>query len=236
MRTSGLYAILDLEAFRAKGVELARVAGPDAPSALLDVARALLASRPTALQLRAKREEARVTLALLRALAPLARAADVPLVANDRVDLAALAGADLVHLGQDDLPLADARRVATGVGAALRFGRSTHDAAQLAAELADRPDYVAFGPVFGTSSKADASATVGLERLARAVEAARAAAVPLVAIGGVSRANAASVVAAGARWAASISDLVAVDARGGPDLGEIERRARALDAALRGGP
>jgi thiamine-phosphate pyrophosphorylase len=226
MLLRGLYAILDLDAWRARGVELVR-----SRDALLDVAGALLAARPSMLQLRAKHESARTTLELLRALVPVTRAADVPLVANDRVDLALLAGVSVAHLGQDDLPLDDARRIAPG----LRFGRSTHDAAQLASELAARPDYVAFGPVFGTTSKLDPSPTVGLERLAEATRMASSASVPLVAIGGVTRENAERVVAAGARWAAVISDLVAVDARGKPDLGEVERRARALDRALREG-
>jgi thiamine-phosphate pyrophosphorylase len=233
MRTTGLYAILDVDAFRAKGVELV---GEAAAPVLRDVASALLAAAPSVLQLRAKHEDARVVLAMLRALAPLARAAGVPLAANDRVDLAILAGASIVHLGQDDLPLEDARRIAGGLShlsSPLAFGRSTHDDAQLAAELAAGPDYVAFGPVFGTASKRDPSPTVGLDRLARAVAQAREGGRPLVAIGGISRANAASVVGAGARWAAAISDLVAVAADGRPDLPEIERRARDLDAALR---
>jgi thiamine-phosphate pyrophosphorylase len=222
----GLYAILDLDAWRARGVEL--VADR---RALLDVAAVLLRARPSMLQLRAKHASARDVLALLRALSPLAAEASVPLVANDRVDLALLAGVPFAHLGQDDLPLEDARRIAP----ALSFGRSTHDAAQVAEALAARPAYVAFGPVFRTSSKLDPSPTVGLAPLADAARAAQAAGVPLVAIGGITRENVSEVVGAGAHWAAVISDLVAVDDAGAPALDEIELRARALDQALRAG-
>jgi thiamine-phosphate pyrophosphorylase len=222
----GLYAILDLDAWGSRGVDL--VADR---RALLDVASALLRARPSMLQLRAKHAGARDVLALLRALAPAAAAASVPLVANDRIDLALLAGVPFAHLGQDDLPLADARRIAPS----LSLGRSTHDAAQLAAELAACPAYVAFGPVFTTTSKRDPSPTVGLAPLAEAARLAGAAGIPLVAIGGITRENVAEVVAAGVRWAAVISDLVAVDAGGAPAIEEIERRARVLDDALRGG-
>ena len=223
MQLHGLYAILDLDAWRARGVDLV-----GDRTALLDVAGALLRARPAMLQLRAKHASARDTLALLRALLPPARAASVPLVANDRVDLALLAGVTVAHLGQDDLPLDDARRIAP----ALAFGRSTHDAAELGVELAARPDYVAFGPVFATTSKRDPSPTVGLARLAEAARLADAAGVPLVAIGGVTRANAAEVVAAGVRCAAVISELVAVDDQGAPAL----RRDRGARARARSRP
>ncbi len=226
MELQGLYAILDLDAWRARGVDLV-----ERRAALTEIALALLRARPAMLQLRAKHASARDTLAMLRALVPLSQQASVPLVANDRVDLALLARVPVVHLGQDDLPLADARRIAP----ALVFGRSTHDDAELGAELAARADYVAFGPVFATASKQDASPVVGLERLATAARAASAAAIPLVAIGGVTRDNAAKLVEVGVRCAAAISDLVALDEHGAPQLDEIERRARGLGEVLRGG-
>jgi thiamine-phosphate pyrophosphorylase len=103
------------------------------------------------------------------------------LFANDRPDLALLAGADGVHVGQDDLPVAEVRRFAPG----LRVGVSTHDLAELERALGEAPDYVAFGPVFATPSKRNHEPVVGLDGLERAHELSVVAKVPLVAIGGI---------------------------------------------------
>jgi thiamine-phosphate pyrophosphorylase len=149
----------------------------------------------------------------------------VPLFANDRPDLALLAGCRGVHLGQADLPLADARRLAPE----LELGISTHGLDQLDRALDERPAYVAFGPIFQTSSKRDPEPAVGLELLAEASRRCRAAAVPLVAIGGVSLENAASV----APWAdlgAAISALLPPSG-----LADVGAAAIALHAALGGG-
>ncbi len=78
------------------------------------------------------------------------RAAGVPFCVNDRLDVALAVGADVVHLGQDDLPLADARRIAAG---RLLIGFSTHNPAQAAAAVAGGADYIGFGPIFDTRSK-----------------------------------------------------------------------------------
>ncbi len=216
---AGLYAIFDLDAWRARGVD---------PVALLEpIADALLAASPAALQLRAKHEGARTTLDLLRRLAPRARACGVPLFANDRPDLALLAGADGVHVGQDDLPVDDARRVAP----ALLLGVSTHDARQLELALDARPTYVAYGPLFATRSKENPDPVVGLAGVRAAVERARPLGVPIVAIGGIDRARIAEVAAAGVRLAAVISDLVVVR-DGAPDFAEVTARAQALGSAL----
>ena len=221
-RPRGLYAILDVDAWRASGVEVA------ATGVVESIAQALLSASPSMLQLRAKSEGGRDTLALLRRLLPHARAAEVPLVANDRVDLALLAAVDGVHVGQDDLALADVRRLAP----ASMVGVSTHDLAQLDAAIEARPSYVAFGPVFGTTSKRAPDATVGVSGLAAAAARAASAGVPLVGIGGVTRARIPALVAEGVRWAAVISELVVVDAKGRPDLHEVAERARALQRAL----
>jgi thiamine-phosphate pyrophosphorylase len=165
----GLYAILDVDFLCAVGVEL------------LPVAEAVLEARPVAVQLRAKSESPRATLDRLRALRPLCAAAHVPLFANDRPDLALLAGCDGVHVGQRDLAVADVRAIAPS----LKVGVSTHDPAQLLAALTARPDYVAYGPVFATSSKANPDPVVGLEGLEYASERCREAGIPLVAIGGI---------------------------------------------------
>jgi thiamine-phosphate pyrophosphorylase len=211
----GLYAIADVGSLAARRCD---------PVAF---AEAVLEARPAALQLRAKDTPARETLALLRAIAPLCHRAGVPLVANDRPDLAILAGCDLVHVGQDDMPIDRVRRLTPGIG----VGVSTHDAAQLAAALAARPAYVAFGPVFETQTKADANPVVGVAALRSAYDQALAEGIPLVAIGGISRERARSLVGA-ADAVAVISELLPhlPDAgRGSAEaLADVTRRARAI--------
>jgi thiamine-phosphate pyrophosphorylase len=221
-RPRGLYAILDHDAWRARGVELLNEGVAES------IAAALLSVSPSMLQLRAKSLGGRDTLSLLRRLLPRARAAGVPLVANDRVDLALLAGVDAVHVGQDDLALADVRRLASS----MIVGLSTHGPAQLDAAIEARPSYVAFGPVFGTTSKYAPDPTVGLAGITAAAARASSAGVPLVGIGGVTRERVASLTDAGVRWAAVISELVAIDATGRPDVDEVAQRARAMHEAL----
>ena len=171
----------------------------------------LLAAGPCCLQLRAKAVGARQLEAAARALLPLCRAAGVPFCVNDRLDVALVVGADVVHLGQDDLPLADAQRVRAAAGRPdMLIGFSTHNPAQAAAAAAAGADYIGFGPVFGTRSKANPDPTVGLEALA---EVCRAVAVPVVAIGGITLEAVAAVARAGASAAALIA---AIDAAPDP--------------------
>ena len=207
----GLYAILDVATLSARRIHPLAFAG------------AVLSVHPAALQLRAKDLSSREILALLRALGPLCRAARVPLVCNDRPDLAALAGCSLVHLGQEDGSVDLVRRLSPE----LRVGLSTHTPDQLARALALRPAYVAFGPVFPTESKKDASPVVGLDGLRAAAALARDAGIPLVAIGGITLANAPDVHAL-VLCAASIGYLVP------PEAHEIASRASALHLALGG--
>lgn len=187
----GLYAICDVETLRARGVDV------------VAFAEAILLARPCALQLRAKRTPDEKHLTLLRELAPLCRAAGVPLVCNDRPDLAALAGCDAVHVGQTDTPCEAVRRSHPG----LEVGISTHTMRELEEALASRPAYVAYGPIFPTTTKRDASPAVGLAGLVEAFRAAREAEIPLVAIGGI-RLEAAADLAAHASALAVISDLL----------------------------
>ena len=208
----GLYAILDTEALASRRV------------LPLAFAEAVLPARPAALQLRAKSASARDVLALLGQLAPLCKHAGVPLVCNDRPDLAVLAGADLVHLGQDDAPI----ELVRGLFPSLRIGLSTHTLAQLEQALAAKPAYVAYGPVFATASKKDHATVVGLEGLRAAAALARRAGVPLVAIGGITQARAHDV-APHADAVAVIGALVEGDSR------EVAARASQLQAALSGG-
>lgn len=207
----GLYPIIDVDALERRGIDS------------VGFALRVIGTRPPLVQLRAKRASARDTLALLGALRPPTRAAGVALFANDRPDLALLAGCDGVHVGQTDLPVEDVRRVAPG----LLVGVSTHDAAQLAAALDARPDYVAFGPVFATRSKAAPDPPMGLDGLSRAADAARRAGVPLVAIGGIDADTAVEVGRLGA-MAAVIGALLPSSV----DLDEVAVRCRALAEAL----
>lgn len=171
---------------------------------LTEIASALAAGGVGWVQLRAKQatsrellEEARQLLALLPA--------DCSLIINDRADVAVLAGAVGVHLGQDDLPVASARAL---LGKEKIIGLSTHNQEQLEAAQALAVDYLALGPVFATATKADTEPVVGLDRLR---ELRRRTDRPLVAIGGITTENAASVLAAGADSVAVISGWLAAE-------------------------
>jgi thiamine-phosphate pyrophosphorylase len=184
----GFYAIVDVKADPCDlAAELAR-------------AEALLAARPCVLQLRGKPLGAGALAEVARALLPLCRAAGVPLCVNDRVDVALAVGAEAAHVGQDDLPLAEARRLAAG--RSLFLGVSTHDERQARAAADAGADYIGFGPVFGTRTKSNPDPVVGLDGVRRV---AAAVAVPVVAIGGITLDNVAGVARAGARAAAVIA-------------------------------
>jgi len=126
----------------------------------------------------------------------------VKLIMNDRADLCLAAGFDGLHVGQDDLSPESARSI---IGPSRRLGVSTHNPGQLAEADKTSADYLAIGPVFATSSKANPDPVVGLDGLRRARVLTRK---PLVAIGGITRANARSVIDAGADAVAVISDLL----------------------------
>ncbi len=188
----GYYAIVDVTAALLADSE-----------ALERRTRQLLDAGPCCLQLRAKEAGARAFAAAARRLLPLCRAAEVPFCVNDRLDVALTVGADVVHLGQDDLPLAEALRVRVAAGRPdLVVGFSTHNAAQAVAAASAGADYIGFGPVFATSSKLNPDPVVGLEQLAQIC---RTVTVPVVAIGGVRPEHARLVAEAGASAAAVIS-------------------------------
>lgn len=125
-------------------------------------------------------------------------------IVNDRADIARLSGAHGVHVGQDDLSPSDVRAVA---GDAATVGLSTHTVEQLHAARREPVNYVAIGPVFGTTTKETGYSSVGLGMVRTAVEAMHGA-VPVVAIGGISLEHAADVLAAGASSVAVITDLL----------------------------
>ena len=158
---------------------------------------------------RVKRGSTRAFVELARALVA---AVAVPFIVNDRLDVALVAGAAGVHLGQDDLPLAAARRAAPG----LLIGVSTHDPQQAAEAARAGADYLGFGPIFATATKENPDPVQGLEGLALAVQAAGN--VPVVAIGGITPGHAAAIAATGAAAACAISAV-----NGAPDVASAAR-------------
>jgi thiamine-phosphate pyrophosphorylase len=127
---------------------------------------------------------------------------DVSFLVNDRADVASLAGASGVHVGQEDLGVEEARRV---IGACKWVGVSTHNLEQFERAAATSADYIAVGPVFSTSTKANPDPVVGIDfiRRVRALTSK-----PIVAIGGITLDRAAEVIGAGADSVAVISDIL----------------------------
>lgn len=167
---------------------------------ILEAAQGLLDGGATIIQLRHKGHWSRALFEDARRVRELCRLANCLFVTNDRADLAALLDSAL-HLGQDDLPPLEARRI---VGRRL-LGFSTHNATQIEAAASEPIDYVALGPIFDTASKDKPDPVVGLERLR---EWRPLTDKPLVAIGGLARNNARAVWEAGADAVAVISDLL----------------------------
>jgi thiamine-phosphate pyrophosphorylase len=172
---------------------------------LVDVAAACLDGGARVLQIRAKRASSRWLIDATEAVVGRAEGAGALIIVNDRADIARLAGAGGVHLGQDDLRPADARPI---VGAASCIGLSTHTPAQIAGAALEPIDYLAVGPVFETATKATGHDAVGLLRVSAASAAAAGRQLPLVAIGGITLDRAADVLRAGAQAVAVISDLL----------------------------
>jgi thiamine-phosphate pyrophosphorylase len=170
-----------------------------------DLARACLAGGARLLQIRAKHLASGPLFELSEHIAAAARAVGARLIVNDRADVAALAGAWGVHVGQEDLPPAAIR---TSFGERLAIGLSTHTREQIQDAPVDLLSYLAVGPVFQTASKNTGYEPVGLElvRVAAAASAGRHA-VPVVAIGGIDLERAPRVIEAGAASVAVISDL-----------------------------
>ena len=172
----------------------------------IDLARAFLAGGATFLQLRAKAMPSAALLETAEAIAAFAHQAGATLIVNDRADLAHLAGADGVHVGQDDLAPAAVRRL---VGDDAMVGLSTHTVEQLDSAIHEPVTYLAVGPVFGTATKDTGYSAIGLPLVRDAARRAAAARVPLVAIGGITLDRATEVIAAGAASVAVIGDLLA---------------------------
>jgi thiamine-phosphate pyrophosphorylase len=193
----------------------------------------VVAGGATLIQLRDKDSVTRVMVEEARSIRAALAGSGVPLLINDRVDVALAAGADGVHIGQDDMAVADARAL---LGPQAIIGLSIKTVAQAEAAPLELLDYVCVGGVFATTSKDNPDPPIGLGGLRRIVEVfrARQADFPVGAIAGIDAGNAADTVAAGADGVAVISTLSLA-----PDPTAATRALRqVLDAALakRGAP
>jgi thiamine-phosphate pyrophosphorylase len=166
------------------------------------VARQLMDAGVRLLQYRGKNVGAREMLETSRLLAAMARESGATFFVNDRPDVAWLAGADGVHVGQDDLGVEQARAL---VGGGRWVGVSTHNLQQFERARATSADYIAIGPIFETSSKANPDPVVGIETIRRVRPLTKK---PIVAIGGIRLECAGEVIEAGADSVAVISDIV----------------------------
>ncbi|MBI3074518.1 MAG: thiamine phosphate synthase [Deltaproteobacteria bacterium] len=187
----GFYAILDLEACGSRPI--------------LDVATALLSVHPVAIQVRAKRQSARELYETTLAIKSLAVQARCPLIVNDRLDVALAAGANGVHLGQDDLPLAHARKL---VPPNFSIGISTHAREEARHAELGGATLIGFGPIFATRTKENPSPVQGLLALAEVVSTVS---IPVVAIGGITPSNARDVARTGCAAATSIAGVLQSD-------------------------
>jgi len=168
----------------------------------LVLARAAVRAGVKAVQLRAKNLPTRDLVAAAREIAALCRSEGVLFIVNDRLDVALAAQADGAHLGQEDLPLAAARKIA---GNRLLIGISTHSVEEARQAERQGADYVGFGAIYATASKAKVTAPQGKRRLA---EATAAVAIPVIAIGGITREKLPEIHAAQAAGAAVIGAWV----------------------------
>ncbi|MEN9354685.1 MAG: thiamine phosphate synthase [Fibrobacterota bacterium] len=187
----------------------------------LEVIEAAVRGGVDLVQYRDKRATAREYYERGKALLALCRRFGVPLLFNDHADIAALLGADGIHLGQDDLPVQEARRL---LGPDACLGVSTHDRVEACAAIAAGADYINIGPVFPTMTKDLPLAKVGIG-LALVTEIVKMSPLPVTTMGGIGLANATQVIAAGADRVAVVTALTKA-----PD---IAAAARTLKDAVR---
>lgn len=173
----------------------------------VDVARAMITGGVAVLQYREKRprKNHRQMLDECRQIRSLTREAGVLFIVNDHPDIALLAGADGVHVGQDDLPVPDVRRL---VGPDMLIGLSTHNPDQARQAQAEGADYIGVGPIFATQTKEDVCDPVGFDYLEWAIANAT---LPFVAIGGIKQHNISQVVSRGARTVCLVTEIVGAE-------------------------
>lgn len=190
-----------------RALRLIVLTDPDtaAPRSVEEVVEAAIRGGARAVQVRDKGASAGELLARARSLGPAVRRSGGLLFVNDRLDVALAAGADGVHLGPDDLPLPEARRVAPPP---FLIGYSTDDPAEARRAEAEGADYLGCGTVYPTPSKEDAGEVIGPQGLARVC---RAVGIPVVGIGGVTPERATEVAAAGAAGCAVLGAVMGAD-------------------------
>ena len=168
---------------------------------LLTITSQLLRGGVDIIQLRAKKQASEEVLEMALELAPICRAAGIPFIINDHPELVREAGADGVHVGQDDLSVAEARHLA-GPGAII--GKSTHSLTQAIDAARESPDYIGFGPLFATPTK-PYYPPIGTGQITTAHQALT---LPIFCIGGIKLSNLPTVLAAGAQRVVIVSDLL----------------------------
>ncbi len=178
----------------------------DHPCEVLSLTNHCIEGGADCIQLRAKHMPADQLFAVAHEIAELCRQADVLSIINDRTDIAVVAGADGVHLGQNDLPVDQARKIALSP---LLVGKSTHDVTQLKKAIDEAPTYVSLGPVFSTGTKPDAE-PVGLQYVQQGTAYLEDKGIAHVAIGGITCENVTQVIHAGAKAVAVCSAVTQV--------------------------
>jgi len=167
-----------------------------------EVIEAAILGGATIVQYRAKDVSTRQMVTEAQVLRELTRHAGVPFIVNDRVDVALAVDADGVHIGQDDMPVALARKL---IGDRL-LGVSAHSLSEAVQAVQDGADYLGVGPVFATPTKPDAAPPIGIDGLTTIR---RQISIPIVAIGGINQTNAAEVIRTGVNGIAVVSAVVA---------------------------
>jgi thiamine-phosphate diphosphorylase len=185
-----------------------------------EVAEAALAGGASMIQLRDKSMTTRELLDEAAAILALCRGRGVPFIINDRVDVALAVGADGVHVGDDDMPVAEARRL---LGPDAIIGASADSVATARAAADDGADYLGVGPMFATETKPDAGVPVGPQRIREIKGSVN---IPVFGIGGITAENAGEVMAAGADGVAVISAIAEAD--------DVAEAARAMVRAVGG--
>ena len=179
-----------------------------------EVIEAAIRGGATIVQYREKSASTRQMIDEALELRDLCRARGVPFIVNDRVDIALAVDADGVHVGQDDMPAALARKL---IGRDKIVGVSAENVEEARAAIADGADYLGVGAIFATATKSDAGKPIGIAGL---MKIARVSTIPIVGIAGINATNAASVIRAGAAGVAVVSAVVSAD--------DVERAAREL--------
>ena len=184
----------------------------------LSIVEAAIRGGVTTVQYREKNASTRRMIEEATELLRLCRAAGVPFIVNDRLDVALAVDADGVHVGQDDMPAALARRL---LGRNKTLGVSAGNTEEARKAVDDGADYIGASPVFATSTKPDAPPPLGIEGLRRITQAVE---IPVVAIGGITEGNATAMIEAGASGIAVVSAIVSAE--------DVEAAARALRAVV----